>query len=225
MCCLLQHLVTLLSAPDAEVVAAALQALTAFLRKSHHQGPTRWPGSHVMRTRLAAMCRGWGGKEEVRPQRSVQLATPPKCDCMSDLVVHFLPQGLDLVSCVEEGDASIKQVSLRGCVVVPCTSNPWLSTLHKRMRCWQHQSLMSPSCIPTHGSLTATVSPLLTMACCVCRSAAPKQAGHAGVRLHTRSRHSWQQQRQRHHWWQPAATAAATAAARPTAGRCGLLRT
>lgn len=140
MCRLLQHLVTLLSAPDAEVVAAALQALTAFLRKSHHQGPTRWPGSHVMRTRLAAMCRGWGGKEEVRPQRGVQWATPPKCDCMSDLVVHFLLQGLDLVSCVEEGDASIKQVSLCGCVVVPCTSNQWLSTLQMRMRCWRCSS-------------------------------------------------------------------------------------
>ena len=45
-------------------MVAALKALLAFLKKTHHIN-IRWNGSKYLNSRLAAMSTGWGGKEEV----------------------------------------------------------------------------------------------------------------------------------------------------------------
>lgn len=42
----------------------ALQALVAFLRKTHHSS-VRFHGYPKLNSRLFDLCRGWGGKEEV----------------------------------------------------------------------------------------------------------------------------------------------------------------
>jgi hypothetical protein len=47
------------------VVLAALQALVAFLRKTHHAN-IRWSGFPELNARLLKLCQGWGGREEVR---------------------------------------------------------------------------------------------------------------------------------------------------------------
>ncbi len=60
-----QHLSLLLASPLHEVVVAALQALIAFLKKTHYT-TIRWHGHRECNARLLAMCQGWGGKEEVR---------------------------------------------------------------------------------------------------------------------------------------------------------------
>jgi len=61
---MLQHLSSLLAAPDKEVVEAALQTLVAFLRKTHGSS-VRWHGSSDLNTRLLALSQGWGVKELV----------------------------------------------------------------------------------------------------------------------------------------------------------------
>ena len=60
----LQHLTSLLAAPDKEVVEAALVTLVAFLRKTHGSS-VRWHGSSDLNTRLLALSQGWGVKELV----------------------------------------------------------------------------------------------------------------------------------------------------------------
>ena len=65
---MLQHITSLLAAPDKEVVEAALQTLVAFLRKTHGSS-VRWHGSSDLNTRLLALSQGWGVKELVGPQR------------------------------------------------------------------------------------------------------------------------------------------------------------
>ena len=60
----LQHLSSLLAAPDKEVVEAALQTLVAFLRKTHGSS-VRWHGSSDLNSRLLALSQGWGVKELV----------------------------------------------------------------------------------------------------------------------------------------------------------------
>lgn len=60
----LQHLTDLLAASEQEVVIGALQALVAFLRKTHHSS-VRFHGYPKLNSRLFDLCRGWGGKEEV----------------------------------------------------------------------------------------------------------------------------------------------------------------
>ena len=64
-CVLGQHLTSLLAAPDPDVVAATLQALVAFVRKTHVSS-VRWHGNAGLNDRLLALSAGWGGKEEVR---------------------------------------------------------------------------------------------------------------------------------------------------------------
>ncbi len=59
-----QHLRVLLAAPQLEVVHAALQALVAFLKKTHHAN-IRWPGDRDLNSWLAVLSQPWGGKEEV----------------------------------------------------------------------------------------------------------------------------------------------------------------
>ncbi len=67
----LQHLSSLLAAPDKEVVEAALQTLVAFLRKTHGSS-VRWHGSSDLNLRLLALSQGWGVKELVSlPQPSL----------------------------------------------------------------------------------------------------------------------------------------------------------
>eukprot|EP00200_Dunaliella_tertiolecta_P012804 CAMPEP_0202388378 /NCGR_PEP_ID=MMETSP1127-20130417/77152_1 /ASSEMBLY_ACC=CAM_ASM_000462 /TAXON_ID=3047 /ORGANISM="Dunaliella tertiolecta, Strain CCMP1320" /LENGTH=397 /DNA_ID=CAMNT_0048989769 /DNA_START=78 /DNA_END=1268 /DNA_ORIENTATION=- len=75
-----EHLGSLLAAPHAEVVAAALQSLLSFLKKTHH-AHIRWHGYKDLNTRLNVLAQGWGGKEE----------------------------GLDLLSCVSEDQRTIQQ--------------------------------------------------------------------------------------------------------------------
>jgi len=60
-----QHLTSLLAAPDPDVVAATLQALVAFVRKTHVSS-VRWHGNTGLNDRLLALSQGWGGKEEAR---------------------------------------------------------------------------------------------------------------------------------------------------------------
>jgi hypothetical protein len=74
----MQHLTTLLAAPDPEVVTAALSTLVAFVRKTHASS-VRWHGSSPLNDRLAALSRGWGGKEQVTkladlPNRAIEPA-------------------------------------------------------------------------------------------------------------------------------------------------------
>lgn len=110
---LLQHLTTLLAAPDLGVAFGALVALIAFLRKTHHGG-VRWQGTAALAARLVAMCKGWGGKEEVglSAYRAVSMLCYDENGCMDD---HnrgaAVLQGLELAACVQEDDAAIKQVS------------------------------------------------------------------------------------------------------------------
>lgn len=66
----LQHLSSLLAAPDKEVVEAALQTLVAFLRKTHGSS-VRWHGSSDLNSRLLALSQGWGVKELVSLPRSI----------------------------------------------------------------------------------------------------------------------------------------------------------
>ncbi|KAK9821448.1 hypothetical protein WJX81_000342 [Elliptochloris bilobata] len=73
------HLTSLLAAPDPDVVAATLQALVAFVRKTHVSS-VRWHGNAGLNDRLLALSQGWGGKEE----------------------------GLDLVACTQDDEASIQ---------------------------------------------------------------------------------------------------------------------
>lgn len=61
---MLQHLASLLGAPDPDVAVAALQALQVLVRKSHHTS-VRWTPPTGLSQRLLALCKGWGGKEEV----------------------------------------------------------------------------------------------------------------------------------------------------------------
>ena len=60
-----QHLTSLLAAPDPDVVAATLEALVAFVRKTHVSS-VRWHGNTGLNDRLLALSQGWGGKEEAR---------------------------------------------------------------------------------------------------------------------------------------------------------------
>lgn len=60
-----QHLLNLLAASDPDVVDAALAALGAYVRRTHHQS-VRLPGSSEAAPRLLAMVKGWAGREEVR---------------------------------------------------------------------------------------------------------------------------------------------------------------
>ena len=62
--CDAQHLTELLAAPESEVVVWALQALVAFLRKTHHS-TVRFHGYPALNSRLFDLCKGWGGKEQV----------------------------------------------------------------------------------------------------------------------------------------------------------------
>lgn len=59
-----KHLTDLLAAPSQEVSLAALQALAAFLRKTHHSS-VRFQGYMPLNDRLFDICKGWGGTEEV----------------------------------------------------------------------------------------------------------------------------------------------------------------
>lgn len=61
----LQHLETLLGAPNQDVVTATLQTLVALVRKTHIAS-IRFPGSQEQNARLLAFAQGWGGKEQVR---------------------------------------------------------------------------------------------------------------------------------------------------------------
>lgn len=61
----LQHLTALLASNEPEVLMAALQTLTIFVRKTHSSG-VRWHGDQVLNSRLLSMAQGWGGKQEVR---------------------------------------------------------------------------------------------------------------------------------------------------------------
>ena len=74
-----QHLTSLLAAPDPDVVAATLQALVAFVRKTHVSS-VRWHGNAGLNDRLLALSEGWGGKEEVRIA-----ASAPVCPAHSSL--------------------------------------------------------------------------------------------------------------------------------------------
>lgn len=77
---MLQHLTSLLAAPDQAVVESALQTLGVFFKKTHHSA-SRLNAYPELNSRLVAMCKGWGGKEEVRsawhadrvPQRQLPL--------------------------------------------------------------------------------------------------------------------------------------------------------
>lgn len=60
----MQHVASLLAAPDQEVVAAALQTIQVLLRKTHHTS-VRWTPPAGISKRLLALSKGWGGKEEV----------------------------------------------------------------------------------------------------------------------------------------------------------------
>lgn len=60
----LQHLRALLAAPHVEVVVAALQALVAFLKRTHFAN-LRWHGHKELNARLAMLMQPWGGKDEV----------------------------------------------------------------------------------------------------------------------------------------------------------------
>lgn len=71
-----QHLTSLLAAPDPDVVAATLQALVAFVRKTHVSS-VRWHGNAGLNDRLLALSEGWGGKEEVRIAASASRARCP----------------------------------------------------------------------------------------------------------------------------------------------------
>ena len=71
-----QHLTSLLAAPDPAVVIATLQTLVAFVRKTHASS-VRWHGWPDLNSRLLALSQGWGGKEEVRSTRFVP-ATPSR---------------------------------------------------------------------------------------------------------------------------------------------------
>lgn len=71
-----QHLTSLLAAPDPDVVAATLQALVAFVRKTHVSS-VRWHGNAGLNDRLLALSEGWGGKEEVRIAASAPCAQCP----------------------------------------------------------------------------------------------------------------------------------------------------
>lgn len=62
-----QHLLCLMAAPDKQVVAATLQTLVAFLRKTHGSS-VRWHGSSDLNARLLALSQGWGVKELVSPE-------------------------------------------------------------------------------------------------------------------------------------------------------------
>jgi hypothetical protein len=64
-----QHLTNLLAAPVQEVVAAALQTFQVLLRKAHHTS-VRWAAPPGLSQRLLCLSKGWGGKDEVRLQRS-----------------------------------------------------------------------------------------------------------------------------------------------------------
>lgn len=66
--CCLQHLETLLGAPDQEVVTATLVTLVALVRKTHIAS-IRFPGSQEQNARLLALAQGWGGKEQVQPSK------------------------------------------------------------------------------------------------------------------------------------------------------------
>ncbi len=59
-----QHLTSLLAAPDPAVVIATLHTLVAFVRKTHASS-VRWHGWPDLNTRLLALSQGWGGKEQV----------------------------------------------------------------------------------------------------------------------------------------------------------------
>lgn len=61
----MQHLTTLLAAPDHGVVTATLQAFVALVRKTHIAS-IRYPGGPEQNARLLALAQGWGGKEQVR---------------------------------------------------------------------------------------------------------------------------------------------------------------
>ncbi len=70
----MQHLNTLLAAPDPAVVLATLQTLVSFVRKTPSSS-VRWQGSPELNSRLLTLAQGWNGKEE----------------------------GLDLAACAREG--------------------------------------------------------------------------------------------------------------------------
>lgn len=53
------------------MVGAVLGVLTAYLKKPHHS-LMRWQAPPVLTARLLQMCRGWGGKEEVRRRRGAR---------------------------------------------------------------------------------------------------------------------------------------------------------
>ena len=60
----MQHLTTLLAAPEEGVVTATLQAFVALVRKTHIAS-IRYPGGPEQNGRLLALAQGWGGKEQV----------------------------------------------------------------------------------------------------------------------------------------------------------------
>ncbi len=79
---MLQHLTSLLAAPDKEVVEAALMTLGAFLRKTHGSS-VRWHGSSGLNTRLLALSQGWGVKELVG-------FLLPSASCIQGLSVSYM---------------------------------------------------------------------------------------------------------------------------------------
>eukprot|EP00210_Caulerpa_lentillifera_P005107 g4879.t1 len=80
-----EYLTDLLAAPDSEVLICTLQALVAFLKKTHHSS-VRFHGYPALNTRLFDLCRGWGGTE----------------------------QGLDMAVCVQEDEAPIQEFINKG---------------------------------------------------------------------------------------------------------------
>lgn len=83
-CDIVQHLGSLLAAPDTSVVLNALQTLVAFVRKTHSSS-SRLQASAGINNRLLALCHGWGGKEQVWPslQHQAQTSLGVQINCPS----------------------------------------------------------------------------------------------------------------------------------------------
>ncbi|KAL6759427.1 hypothetical protein V8C86DRAFT_1303353 [Haematococcus lacustris] len=107
-----EHLCSLLAAPYPEVVTAALSALVAFLKKTHHAN-IRWHGHKQLNARLTAMAQSWGGKDE-----GLEMLA-----CVSDDVRAIQPALAKATTLHFEffrEEASGEQTAGKVSIVVPC---------------------------------------------------------------------------------------------------------
>ncbi|KAJ7557451.1 hypothetical protein O6H91_05G127400 [Diphasiastrum complanatum] len=111
-----EHLSTLLSSTDPEIVMAALQTLAVFVKKVQSNRPVRWHGDSALNARLFSLSQGWGGKE----QGLGLLACATEIDCGEDAcnlgsTLHFEFYG---ESKIQAGSENMKEAVASGLQVI-----------------------------------------------------------------------------------------------------------